>query len=117
MDKLQLILPIVSGCITLLTLILSIIISKTKNTKVKTDCDNILKFLFKIEEFIAKAEECSNWTGNEKKQFVLSMLYNDAKDVGITEDALDGLIEQFVYFTNLVNTKKKGDLENGTKQN
>lgn len=105
------ILSCVGGLCTLISIILSIIIGKTKNKKVKADCDNALTFLFKIQEVIAKAEEMKNWTGNEKKQFAFSMLYNEASKYGIDNEHLDNLIEQFVYFTKQVNTNK-GDKPN-----
>lgn len=109
------ILSVISTLITLLTLVLSIIIAKTKNNKVKKDCNNLLTFMFKAQNVISKAEQFKNWTNEEQKQYVLSMLLADGADVGLNETEIDNLIENFVAF---LNTRIKREVkDNGTKNN
>lgn len=108
------ILGIISTLITLFTLILSIIVTKTKNKKIKKDCDNLLTFLFKAQTIISKAEQFKNWTNEEQKQYVLSMLLSDGIDVGLSEREIDNLIENLVAF---LNTRIKREVKTNGKTN
>lgn len=110
-EILKLILAIAGPICALLTAILSVIVTLTKNKKVKKDCDDLITILFKVENKIIEAEKFINWTGEEKKQYVLSMLQNEIANTGITNDLVDTLIENFIYFSKQVNNKKED--ENG----
>lgn len=108
------ILKIAGYILTVITIIVSIISSKLVNWKIKKDCDKVLTFLFKAQNVISKAEHFLNWTNEERKQYVMAMLYTEGKDCGMDETDVDNLVENLVAFLN--QRVKKENKINGTEQ-
>lgn len=86
------------------------IVSFIKNKKVKRYANNILTVTEVAKTYIKEAEKMTNYTGAEKKNFVLSRLLKYIYDNAIkkvSEDTLSDIIENEVSLTNEVNIEKK----------
>ena len=59
-----------------------------------------------INQFIIDAEQMKNYTGTEKKNYVLTRAMQIAKDL-LTNEQIDCYIEEQVNLTKEVNTQKK----------
>lgn len=96
--------------IPIFSIIVSFVISFTKNKKVKKYANSILNITEVAKTFIVEAEKQKNYTGTEKKNFVMSRLLkfifeNSIKKV--SEETLSDIIENEVALTNEVNVQKK----------
>lgn len=104
------ILSIASGALTIITIILSIILSCTKNKKTVKNCQTALDLVQEVKYFIVEAERKKNYTGDEKKDYVTmqTVLWciRNNKEIP-TEEQLSNLIDENVEFTNWVNVDKK----------
>lgn len=60
-----------------------------------------------INSFIADAENLKNYTGEEKKNYVITRALQISKGI-MKETDIDAYIESQVALTNVVNTQKKG---------
>lgn len=92
------------------TIILSIVIGFSKNKKVKKLASNILLITEMAKTYIVEAEQKTNYTGQEKKEFVITRLLKfivDNSIKNITEEMLSDIIENEVALTNEVNVNKK----------
>lgn len=91
--------------VAILSPVLSILIymirSHAKNGKYK----KTLLFLEKVKEFMEIAETHKNWNGEEKRDFVKSMLAPFLKENGITESDLEKIIENNILFSKSINYK------------
>ena len=109
--------------IPLLSIITSIIVTYAKNKKVRQYANNVLSVTEKAKEFIIEAEKQTNYTGTEKKFFVMSRLLKylfDMKIKSISEEMLSEIVENEVALTNEVNISKKNlhkNLSTNTNQN
>lgn len=93
-----------------LTIILSSIIGYSKNSKVKKHVSSILLITEKAKTYIIEAEQKTNYTGAEKKSFVITRLLKFIVDntiKNINENTLSDIIENEVALTNEVNVVKK----------
>lgn len=90
--------------------VLSILISVVKNSKVKKFASNILTVSEKAKEYIVEAEANKNYTGSEKKSYVITRLLKFIVDNSISnvdETTVSNIIENEVALTNEVNVEKK----------
>lgn len=96
--------------IPVFTIIFSSIFGFSKNKKVKKMASNILLITEMSKKFIVEAEQKTNYTGLEKKQFVITRLLKfivDNSIQNISEETLSDIIENEVSLTNEVNVDKK----------
>lgn len=96
--------------IPVLTVILSTIIGMAKNSRVKKHASSIILITEMAKSYIIEAEKHSNYTGKEKKEYVLTRLLKFVFDnaiKNIKEDVLSDIIENEVALTNEVNVSKK----------
>lgn len=100
--------------IPLVSILASVIIAKAKNAKVRKYANHILSVSEIAKDFIVEAEKHTNYTGAEKKSFVLSRLLKYLVDNAIhsvSEKTLSDIIENEVALTNSVNVVKKSVLQ------
>lgn len=108
LNNLEYILSIIS---VIICFILSLIINIKKIKKLKSENKEInnIEFINSVlEEYIKKAEEFKNFTGIEKKEYVLTKTnkYLFDNNIHISDDVIDKKIEELIDLTNLVNTNK-----------
>lgn len=86
------------------------LVSFLKNKKVKRYANNILTVTEVTKTYIKEAEKMTNYTGSEKKNYVMSRLLKYLYDNAIkkvSEETLSDIIENEVSLTNEVNIGKK----------
>lgn len=101
---------LISYGIPAITIILSFIFTFTKNKKVKAFAGNLLSVTEQAKVLIVEAEAFTNYTGSEKKNYVMSRLFKfvfENKIKTVTENDLSDIIESEISLTNQVNVLKK----------
>lgn len=96
--------------IPIISIIGAIIVSFVKNKKVKRYAYNILNVTEVAKTYIKEAEKMTNYTGAEKKNFVMSRLLKylfDNTIKKVSEQTLSDIVENELSLTNEVNIEKK----------
>lgn len=117
MEDLKLYISIVIFILGLITSIISIIIKYTKNIKVKNNLKNILGVIEELIPLIEEAETFASYSGEEKKEYVISRIYRklNKEDIKIDEEKIDEMIEKLVSFSKEVNYKESETCTNELK--
>lgn len=93
-------------CVYAVSIIIYTIIYTAKSHSKTKKYKSTLDFMKKVQEQMEIAETHKNWTGEEKKDFVISTLTPALKDVGITEEQLINMIEYYIYFSKIINYRE-----------
>lgn len=98
---------VVSTVLGILITLISLIAPLIKNVKAKTALQGTAKVLKEIEKYMTEAETFVNYTGAEKKEYVLTKAKEYAKvtEVAITDEELSDAIEGVIYLTKNINKK------------
>ena len=117
MEDLKLYISIVIFILGLITSIISIIIKYTKNIKVKNNLKNILGVIEELIPLIEEAETFSSYSGEEKKEYVISRIYRklNKEDIKIDEEKINEMIEKLGSFSKEVNYKESETCTNELK--
>ena len=105
---------VIQYVIPFVSILASVIITKFKNAKVRKYANHILSVSEVAKDYIIEAENHTNYTGVEKKSFVLSRLLKYLVDNhirSVSEKTLSDIIENEVALTNSVNVQKKSVLQ------
>lgn len=105
----QSILALVGTALPLLTGLVTFIVKFVKNEKVKKVLQQTVKITEALQPLIIRAEAFTHYTGEEKKQFVLTAANRFAIENGISFDAerVSALIDELVVTTKKVNAREK----------
>lgn len=103
------IITILATAFPLLIATLTFLIKFVKNSKAKKVLQTTLNFTEALQPMIVKAEEYSHYSGEEKKQFVLTQANQFAIDhkLKFNIDTVSELIEEIVSTTKKVNARGK----------
>lgn len=106
-EWLYLVAIICSSLLTVLGVVLTIF-SKSKNSKVAAASKKLLFLTNNARVFIAQAEQIANFTGVDKKEWVMTKLNQTAIENNITFDETSAgkIVEELIEFSNKVNTNK-----------
>lgn len=112
MEKLQQILTLAGTALPLLAAAVTFLCKFIKNEKVKKALAQSVKITEALQPLIVKAEQFTHYTGEEKKQFVLTEISRYAAENKITFDAekTGKLIDDLVSTTKKVNARTAGVL-------
>ena len=88
--------------------ILTLILKLSKNKKVRKTAEQMLIITDQLHNFIVEAEQFKNYTGNEKKNYVLTKLNQFSIENGIkfSSELISEKIEEIISLTKNVNTKE-----------
>lgn len=102
----KLIVPLVVTLISNIIWVICTIKSKSRTEKIQ-----ILKEA--IMQIMQDAEQFSNYSAEEKKQYVMTRAidYLNQNNIRYKENKINSLIEKFIDFSNTVNVKKKGTIK------
>ena len=105
MEEMKLYISLIVFFLGLITSIISIVIKYTKNIKVKNNLQNMLMIIDEIIPLIIEAEEFLSYSGEEKKEYVISRIFRKLNNcnIKIEEEKIDDIIEKLVDFTKEVN--------------
>lgn len=108
-ETLQIWLPIVSGFVGILITFLSFIIPLVKNSKAKKILETSVKIAEAVQPYIIEAEKFINYTGEEKKSFVMTKANQYAIDnkLKFNVEEVSKQVETLVALTKQVNQREK----------
>lgn len=112
MENLNIILSISGTALGLLITTITFLSQFIKSAKAKKFTENLTKIGNSILPYIEEAETFLNFTGEEKKQYVMTKANQFAIDNGIKFDsvAVSSKVEELVSLTKKVNINGKGAL-------
>lgn len=107
--SIQDILTLCGTAVPLLAGLLTFLVKFVRNEKAKRSLQTVIKLTEALSPMIVKAEEFSHYTGQEKKQFVLTQANQFAIDhkLKFDQDTAERLIEDLVATTKKVNARGK----------
>lgn len=117
MEEMKLYISLIVFFLGLITSIISIVIKYTKNIKVKNNLQNMLMIIDEIIPLIIEAEEFLSYSGEEKKEYVVSRIFRKLNNcnIKIEEEKIDNIIEKLVDFTKEVNYEESDFYTNDAK--
>ncbi len=113
-ENLELFLSIAVTVISLFLSSITFLIKLIKNIKARKESDNLLKISNEIIPFIEEAEKFINYSGQEKKEYVLTRITQFAlsNKIELNQEEINEIIETFISLTKNVNIKSsKNDLK------
>lgn len=119
MNTFQEVLTVLATAVSLLAGLFTFLIKFIKNEKVKRALQQTLKIMEVLQPMIIQAEEFTHYTGNEKKQFVLTRANQYALEnkMKFDSDKYSSLIDEIVETTKKVNMRiKDKDLRDKSAQ-
>lgn len=118
MDKLNIILQIVSALIGIFVTAVGFIIPLVKNVKAKNVLQTAVSIAEKVQPYIVEAEEFINYTGEEKKAYVLTKAnqYAIENNLSFDVEAVSKEIDNLVELTKQVNQREKDKATTETTQ-
>ena len=107
MENAEIIISLAGTVISLIIAVITFIAKFLKSEKAKTTAENIIQICNEIVPLIKQAEQFVNFSGQEKKEYVMTLMRKYALDNGISFDfgMLDEKIDDLVDFTKNVNVK------------
>ena len=107
MEKLELILSLAGTAIGLLITTLTFVVKFCKSVKARKVAEQTIEIANAVLPYIEQAEKFINFSGEEKKEYVMTKANQYAIQNGIKFDsaAVSKKIEEFIAFTKQVNTK------------
>lgn len=108
---LELIFSIIGTFLGIVITVLTFIIKMSKNTKVRKNAEKILLLTNQIATYVKEAEGFRNYTGAEKKNYVLTKMNQFSIDnkINYDEDYVSCKIEELIETTKVVNTNANNE--------
>ncbi len=105
--NIELIATLASCVAALIAAIATIIVKYCKNEKVKQAAEETVEICEAILPYLEQAESYTNFSGAEKKAYVMTRMNQYAIDNGIPydEELVDSILEQYIELTKTVNAK------------
>ncbi|MDE5715516.1 MAG: hypothetical protein K2I42_05220 [Anaeroplasmataceae bacterium] len=105
MMNLEIILSFMGTALGFLVSLLTLIIKLSKNKKVTKTIEQMLSITDQLNTFIIEAEQFKNYTGTEKKNYVLTKINQFAIDnkIKFSLDSVSDKIEEIISLTKNVN--------------
>ena len=109
LETLRLVLTIAGLVLVLLTSIVTFIARNSKNKKVGKAAMNLLAVINATRQFVSEAESLVNFSGANKKEWVMTKVNQFCISKGIVYDEakVDEILEDYITFSIVVNTGKK----------
>ena len=107
MEKLELFISVTGAGVGLLVTTLTFLIKSIKNAKAKKKAQQIISICGAIFPYIKQAETFMNFTGSEKKEFVMTKANQFAIENGFSfdQELVNEKIEELVELTKEVNKR------------
>lgn len=107
MENLRLIITIASSCLGLIVTITGFLIPLVKNVKAKNKLTALNKLSTALQSFMAEAEAHCNYTGAEKKEYVMTKAnrYAIENNIPYDEQAVSDKVEDLVLLSKEVNSR------------
>ncbi|MGM9972311.1 MAG: phage holin, LLH family [Anaeroplasmataceae bacterium] len=114
---LEYILSLAGTSLGIIITILTFIIKLSKNTKVRKKAEKLLIMTSEIMNCVKEAEKFKNYTGLEKKNYVLTKInqYSIDNNIKYDEEYVSQRIEEIIETTKTVNTNNEDENQNNKK--
>lgn len=111
MQNLEIIISLASTALGFVITTLTFLLKFIKNEKAKRIADQTVKLCDAILPYIKKAETFINYSGEEKKEYVMTRAnqYAQKNKLKFDEEFISQKIEELIALTKEVNTKTKND--------
>ena len=108
MQNFELILSLAGTAVSLFVACLTTVLKLVKNVRLRHRQEGVMTLLTAVAPIVEIAESFSNYTGAEKKEYVLTKINQFAIENGIEydADAVSDKIEQLVDFSKQVNKRE-----------
>lgn len=109
MENIKDILWIISAVVGILVTGIGFLIPLVKNQKVKKTLIVANKIALFVQTACTEAEKFVNYTGAEKKAYVITQAkeYAVANNINFNEEQVSEMIEQFITLSKLINKREK----------
>lgn len=103
------ILTIVGLVCALLATIVTAISKNCKNSKIAKKATSLLTIIESAQQFIEQAEKMTGFTGENKKEWVVTKIcqFCISKNINYDEETIDNVVEELISFSKQVNSDKK----------
>lgn len=108
-ENLKEIISLIVAIITLSSFLITFIAKNSKNIKVRRFAENLNVITKEVNKYVILAEDFINYTGKDKKEWVITKVNQFAIENGINFDVevVGDLIEQAVALSKRVNQRDK----------
>ncbi len=108
MENIKEIITIASACLGLVATVTGFLIPLVKNVKAKNKLSSINKLTTVLQTLIIDAEQFANYTGEEKKEYVLTKANRYAlnNNIAFDEQTVSDKVEELVKLSKSVNVSK-----------
>ncbi len=107
MKEIEIIISLIGTCLGLFITLLTYFLKFTKNQKIRKQAESILELTNKLLPYIKEAEEFQNYSGQEKREYVLTKANRYAIENKVPYNELEVIkkVEELVSLTKEVNKK------------
>lgn len=111
MEKLELILSLAGAAIGLLITTLTFVVKFCKSVKARKVAEQTIEIANAVLPYIEQAEKFINFSGEEKKEYVMTKAnqYAIAKGIEFDAEAVSNKVEELIFLTKQVNIKAKSN--------
>lgn len=109
MEKMEQIIAVLGSAITLIAALLTFVIKFLKSSKAKRIAEQALKLTEILQPLIVEAEKFVHYSGEEKKQFVLTKVnqYSLENRIRFSSEVVGKQIDEVLLTTTKVNAREK----------
>lgn len=111
MENLELIISLASACLGLVVAVAAIIAKYARSAKARKAAEQTVEICNALMPYIKQAESYVNYSGEEKKEYVMTKANRYAIENGIKfdEDAVSNQVEELIALSKEVNADKSTD--------
>lgn len=108
MENLELILSLAGICVGLIVTVATLIFKYAKSAKARKAAEQTIEICNAILPYIEQAESYVHYSGEEKKEYVMTKAnrYAIENDIAFDEDALSEKVEELITLSKEVNAAK-----------
>ena len=118
MENLELILSLAGACVGLIVTVATLIFKYAGSAKARKAAEQTIEICNAILPYIEQAESYVHYSGEEKKEYVMTKAnrYAIENDIAFDEDAVSEKVEELITLSKEVNAKAGTSTEGNTTQ-
>ena len=118
MENLELILSLSGACVGLIVTVATLIFKYAGSAKARKAAEQTIEICNAILPYIEQAESYVHYSGEEKKEYVMTKAnrYAIENDIAFDEDAVSEKVEELITLSKEVNAKAGTSTEGNTTQ-
>ena len=118
MENLELIISLASACLGLVVAVAAVIAKYASSAKARKAAEQTMDICNALLPYIEQAESYVHYSGEEKKEYVMTKAnrYAIENDIAFDEDAVSEKVEELITLSKEVNAKAGTSTEGNTTQ-